>query len=166
MGKYIRGGVNEQLNLGTLAPSTLAAAQFDETVNERMLVSSLVATYSVAEWTPAAGDGPILVGIAHGDYTAAEIEEVIEMTDSWDEGNLVEQELGKRKIRKIGVFHSPQASTEGVSLNDGRPIKTKLNWILNQGQTLQVWAYNMGGSAFATTTPTVHLEGHANLWPR
>ncbi len=166
MGRYIRGGVNEQLNLGVLGSEDLAKADFDEVVNERTLVSSLVATFTVAEWTPGAGDGPILVGIAHSDYSDAEIEAFIEMTDSWDEGNLVEQEIAKRKIRKIGIFESPGGATEGVVLNDGEPIKTKLNWILLQGQTLALWAYNMGSSAFAGTTPIVHCEGHANLFPK
>ncbi len=165
MGRYIRGGVDEVLSLGTLAGLTLVATPFDEVVRERTLISSLVATYAMSDMTLGASIGPIMVGIAHSDYTDAEIEEVIEMTDSWDEGNLVEQELSKRKIRRIGIFDLDGSGSDTV-LNDGKPVKTKLNWILNSAQSLRLWAYNMGANALATTVPVVRIQGHANLWPR
>lgn len=166
MGRYIRGNVDEELALTTLAPKDVVGATFDEAVNERTLVSSLVATWSIGNWTPVANAGPIVVGVAHGDYTDAEIEEWLEQTGQWNEGNLVSREIGARKIRQIGTLESPEAATGSRSLNDGRAIKTKLNWILNQGQTLRVWAYNSGSAAVATTAPSVTVNGHVNLWPR
>ncbi len=102
-----------------------------------------------------------MIGLAHSDYTDAEIEEYIETTDSWDQGNLVQgKEVRKRLIRRIGIFGS-----SGV-LNDGKPIHTRLNWLLRTGQTISLWAYNRGASALATTDPQVVAEGHANLWGR
>ena len=166
MGKYIRGSINEQLALATLAAATLVSATFDEAVQERTLVSSIVAAWSLSDFTDATGDGPIMVGVAHNDYSDAEIEAVIEATGSWDEGDLVQQELSKRKIRRIGIFGGGvQSGGQDRVLNDGKVIKTKLNWILNQGQTLKVWAYNLGSSSL-TTGALVRTEGHANLWPR
>lgn len=166
MGRYIRGTVDDEVNLGTLAGSTLVSALFGNVVNERTLVSSLVAAWSLVTVTPVAGVGPVMCGVAHSDYTDAEIEAVIEATGSWNEGDLVAQEIGRRKVRRIGIFDTPQAVEDAVSLNDGKAIKTKLNWILLQGQSLRLWAYNMGGSAFATTTPVVRAQGHANLFPK
>ncbi len=166
MGRYIRGSVDEDLPGGTLAGKTVVGAGFDEAVQERTLISSLVATYSMNDYTPIASVGPVMVGVAHGDYSDAEIEEWIETTGSWDEGDLVQQEVASRKIRKIGVFEEPAAATQNAVLNDGKPIKTKLNWILNQGITLKLWIYNMGTGAFATTDPRIRAEGHANLFPK
>ena len=166
MGRYIRGGVDEFLTLTTLAAKTLVGDDFDQVVTERTLVSSIVANWSLTNWTPAAGDGPILVGIAHGDYTDAEIEAVIEISDSWDEGNLIDREVSARKVRRIGVFEIPIDANATVVLNDGKPMKTKLNWILNAGQTLRLWAYNLGTSPLATTAPIVNASGHANLFPK
>jgi len=166
MGRYIRGNVDESLVLTTLAARTLAAIAFDETVNERTLVSSLVASWSLDDLTAGAGIGPILVGVAHSDYSTAEIEEFIENTGSWDEGDLVQQEVGKRKIRTVGTFESAISGVAAAVLNDGKPIKTRLNWILLQGQTLKVWAYNLGTAAVATTVPEVSVQGHANLFPK
>ncbi len=165
MGKYLRGGIDENIGFGSLGAKTLVAVNLDETVNERTLVSSVVASYSLAELTAGANIGPIMVGIAHSDYSDAEIQAVIDQTASWNEGDKVGQEVAKRLVRRIGQFED-LGSLAPVVLNDGKPIKTKLNWILLQGQTLKLWVYNLGSGAVATTTPIVTMQGHANLWPR
>ncbi len=166
MGRYIRGNVDEKLSLTTLAAATAVSEIFDQVVNERTLVSSIVASYSMLNMTPAAADGPILVGVAHSDYTDAEITEFIVNAGGWNEGNKIAQEQASRKIRRVGTFQNPPDITTLAVLNDGRPIKTKLNWILLQGQSLRLWAFNTGSSALDTTVPVVHANGHCNLWPR
>ncbi len=158
---YLKGNINETLSLGTLASETLVAANFDESPEETTLISSIVATWSIDLLT--AGQGPILVGVAHSDYSDAEIEAVIENLASWDQGSKVEQEIAKRLVRKIGTIVSVGGTSDAV-LNEGKPIKTKLNWRLNTGDTLKIWAYNLSSNAFSTTVPLLQAEGHANLW--
>ncbi len=160
MGKYIRGDIDEELGVGALTTKTVINAAFDSVVNERTLVSSIVALWSMEAHT--GGEGPIVVGVNHSDYTAAEVQEVLDATGSWDEGDLVAQEIAGRKIRQIGVFQGVAALE---TLNDGKPIKTKLNWILLQGQTLDVWAYNRDAATLTTGT-SIKVDGHANLWPQ
>ncbi len=165
--KYIKGVVDEELDIGTLAARTLASVLFDQTVEEKTWCSSVKAVYSIDDYTPASGDGPLRIGLCHSDYSNAEIEEWIESTTSWKEGDLIQQrEVGKRLIRDVGVFQTPQDATGSYVLNDGKPIRTKMNMMLMTGQTLRLWAYNQGASAFATTDPNIHAAGHANLWPR
>ncbi len=167
MGRYIRGNVDEELALTTLASKDVVGAVFDEVVNERTLVSSIVAMYNLANFTPGANIGPFIFGVAHGDYTDAEVEEYLEQTGQWNEGNLQSQEVSKRKIRRIGVIGDGIAVAADIGdFNDGRPKKTKLNWILLQGQSLRLWAYNMGSANVATTAPSLTCNGHVNLWPR
>jgi len=166
MGKYIRGNVDEGLALGTLAALTLVGSDFDEVVNGRTLVSSIVTRWTVENWTAIAQSGPLLFGVAHGDYSDAEIEEYLEATQSWNEGDLLAQEVSKRKIRRIGVITAPPTAAESAVFNEGRAKKTKLNWILNDGETMKLWAYNTGSAALATTAPVMRTSGHANLWPR
>ncbi len=165
MGRYIRGKVQRTLDLGTLAAKTLIGTTLEGTVNERTLVSSYVATHSLGDLAVSSGDGPITVGIAHGDYTDTEIEAFIENAGSWNERDKISQEIGRRKIRTIGTFEQ-LGSNQFATLNDGKPIRTKLNWILTQGQTLRMWAYNQGDSALATNDPDYTVTGHVNLWPR
>ncbi len=154
------------MNLGTLGPVDVISAINDDVVTEQTFLTSIQGIYSLDEFTPSAGMGPILVGVAHSDYSATEIEAWVENTGSWEEGDLVQtREIGRRLIRKVGVFENPTAVGEALVLNDGKPIKTKCNWRLATGQSIQFWAYNMGSVALAATDPQVKMEGHANLWP-
>ncbi len=163
-GRYIKGVIDEGLALGALASAAAVLAVFDETVNERSRVSSIEATYLLED--QAIGEGGVMFGVMHSDYSVTELEEFIENTGSWNEGDLVQsREVGKRLIRQIGIFPSAPttAGAHEIVVNDGNPIKTKLNWILNQGQTLDLWAYNKSGSVL-TTGSTIRMSGHANLW--
>ncbi len=164
--KYLRGNVDERIVLTDLAARTSQKVNFAETVNERTFLSSIVAGYTLDSVTPATDDGPVMVGLAHSDYTQAEIEEWIDNVESWNEGDLVGQEVAKRKIKLVGIFDQPSGPTDSIPLNEGKKIKTKCNWVLLQGQTVALWAFNMGQSAFATTAPIAYIQGHANLWPQ
>ncbi len=163
--RYIRGNIDETQSLSTLAASTGVKNGIDDTVASTTWCSSIDCVWSVTEMGVVVGSGPIVVGVAHGDYTLAEIEEWIENDTSWDVGDLVSQEVAKRKIRQIGVFDRRTAGATIQTLNDGKPLKTKINWYLNDGDTLAFWYYNAGSAAF-TSAPVVETLGHANLWPR
>ncbi len=165
--RYLKGIIDTELSLGTLAAKDVTLAAVGDTVKERTWLSSVKGSWSLTDFSNNAGDGSITVGIAHSDYSSAEIEAWIENTGSWDEGDLVNQEVAKRKIRMVGTFETDDLGTvSGSVLNDGKNITTKCGWILNAGQTIAIWAYNNGDSALDTTVPSVFLKGHANLWPR
>ncbi len=160
---YLKGNVDEELNLGTLASKTLVADTWDESPEEKTLISSIVTTWSLDGIV--SGQGPIIFGVAHSDYSDTEIEAVIENQASWDQGSKVEQEVAKRLVRQIGQFVNETGSgTNDVQFNDGKPVKTKLNWRLNTGDTLKMWAYNVSGAALSTAAPVMKCNGHANLW--
>ncbi len=164
MGSYMRGTVDEELDLGTLAAKTLLSGDFDESVVETTRATSVEVVASLRDFTKATDVGPIMIGVAHSDYTDAEIEAWIENAGSWNRGDMVSQEISKRLVRKLGIFEIPNTISEAAVLNNGRPLKIKLNWKLITGQTLRLWAYNLGAAAIATTTPIVTLEGHINLF--
>ncbi len=164
--RYIRGAIQHDLDLGTLGANVLTSENLSSTITEQSWLSSVKATWALSDFTNAVGDGPILVGVAHSDYSSAEIEAWVENTGSWDFGNKIQQEIGRRKIRQVGSFLSSVADSQGIAvLNDGKPITTKCGWLLQTGQTVKIWAYNSGDSALATTDPDLTVVGHANLWP-
>lgn len=155
---FYQGNVEEQLPLSTLAANDLIAVNFDESTNHSALLTSLKATFSISGFT--AGEGPIIVGIAMGDYTDAEIEAFVELTaGSWGVVDLVQREIANRLIRRIGAFDSQKT---GDVLNLGRPIKTRLNWRIPEGETLKLWAYNQNAAPL-TTGAIVRCDGHVNL---
>ncbi len=163
--KYLKGQVNHFLSLGTLAAKTLIGENITNTLTEQAWLSSYKGTWSLSELTPATGDGPVMVGIAHSDYSDAEIEAWVENANSWNQADLISQEVARRKIRRVGTFMAGDVAAEPQVLADGRMITTKCGWQVTTGQTVKIWAYNMGSSALATTTPIVNTSGHCNLWP-
>jgi len=165
--KYLRGNIHHKLQLGTLGAKTLIGSLVADTVVDTTWISSVKATWSMDAFTESTLDGPIQVGIAHSDYSDAEVEEWVENnTGTWDAGDLISQEIGRRKIRVVGLFKNPQSILETAELNDGLPVTTKAGWMLSPGDTIRIWAYNTGDGAVQATDPAVRAEGHANLWPK
>ncbi len=165
LGKYVPGDIGLDRSLGTLAAKT-GVETTTTTVDEVARVSSVKCTYTLSDFTQIGNAGPILVCIAHSDYSLAEIEAWVERVTSWSSGDLIAQEVSNRRIRKIGIFPGVPSDNTSVTLNDGKPIKTKLNWRLNTGQGLKFFLYNLGTGALATTDPNVNIQGKANLWFR
>ncbi len=162
--RYMKGRINVDLALSTLASKVVISSVTPGSVVDTTRVSSIKASYSLSGFTPGENKGPIVVGVAHPDYTSSEIEAWIENTGGWDIGNMVQREVAARRIRQIGTFAIPEDATKGVVLNDGKPIRTKLNWVISEGEGLRFWAWNAGTNDLTTTDPNFIVEGHANLW--
>ncbi len=103
----------------------------------------------------AAGDGPLIVGYAHSDYTVTEIKEAIEAVLAISVGDLIAQEQANRLVRVVGSL-----TDEAPQLNDGMPISTKLNWLIPIGKNVEIFAYNDGITM--TTGAVVNATG--SLW--
>ncbi len=163
MNTYIKGNIDHVLGLGTLAANTLISSDNADSVDDSAIVTSVVATWAIDSMTVAEDQGPILVGMAHSDYTDAEIEAYVEQLTGWSKADLISREVSQRKIRTVGIL-GVVISNGAAFLNDGKPIKTKLNWKLAEGQTIAFWAYNVGGAALSGTAPDIHINGHANIF--
>jgi len=102
-----------------------------------------------------AGDGPIVVGFAHSDYTDVEIEEAIEALTAISLGDKIAQEKANRLVRVVGVL-----SEGDTALNNGMPVKTRLNWAIPIGKFVDLFIYNDGVQL--TTGAAVNFNG--DLW--
>ncbi len=136
--------------LGVLGEDDVSAQVVGQTLTEERRILSLEATHHWRDMT--AGDGPIIVGVAHSDYTATEIEQALEATGAWDEGDLVSLEHSKRLVRRIGSL-----SEQIPTINDGNPVKIRLNWRIATGDGIQFWALNQAQAL--TTGSLVEHEG-------
>ncbi len=146
------------LALSTLADDTVLSEAENAVDNEQFLIS-VKATYTIRDVT--AGEGPITIGWAHGDYSDTEIQESLATSGSWDEGNKTANEQANRAVRKVGTFHN--LSAEGV-LNNGNPITTKLMFKLQTGISLKFWAWNRSG-AILTTGAVCNADGDVFMRP-
>ncbi len=140
--------------LGTLGSATaVIEALTGASVSAYRLVTAKGA------WTVTglvAGEGPIVVGYAHSDYTVVEIKECIESQASIDPGEKIAQERANRLVRIVGSL-----TGQAQNLNDGKPIKTRLNWLIATGDFVNMFSYNDGSSAL-TTGATVRMNG--DIW--
>ncbi len=135
------------ITLGTLAAgAVLNTGTLSGNFTEDFRVISVDATWSIADFTPATGDGPVSVGFAHNDYNATEIAEALSV-NLLGPSNKIEQERASRLVRDIGSFDN---ESSGSVLADGQPIRTKLNWLINDGFELDVYAFNEGADALGT----------------
>ncbi len=137
MAKIRPAMIAEALPLLTLAALDVLGETIAGVVDRPSRVISVHAVWNLELLT--AGDGPIEVGIAHSDYTDAEIEEALEAVGSWGSDDKVTRERASRLVRKVGVL-----TEENPVLNDGEIVKTRLNWGLASGSTIRYWARNLG----------------------
>ncbi len=147
---YRRLPTTTNIPLLTTAPEVVVGVVNADVFTEQRRILSVEVTWSLEDLTDL--DGPIEVGIAHSDYTDAEVEECLEAGGSWDEGDKVAQEQARRLVRRVGVL-----TEEETALNEGRLVKTRLNWRVSTGDTLRWWARNRGDAL--TTGAVVIISG-------
>jgi len=123
---------------------------------------SVNASYSWSDIGAIIDDGAQF-GFAHSDYSAAEVEEALEAGGSMDLGDKIDQEHANRLVRQIGTISQAGAlaAAAGASFNDGKPVKTRLNWLMSTGDTLNVWVRNASGVVWTTGSGITVL---GDLW--
>ncbi len=122
--------------------ASLAAGDVVATLQANTVIDRVFAVWAKGVWSlqaNTAGDGPLMVGLAHGDYTAAEIEECLEAGGSWNQSDKIAMEQAKRFVRRTGVFDGLLTSEK---LMDGAPVYQKLGFMIEDGETIQSWARN------------------------
>ncbi len=150
-----RPRVASTVAVGALVTKDATSGAIVNASDSKYLLSSVELTYT---WELAtATEGPLLVGIAAGDYTAAEIEECIEAVGSINLDDKIAQEQSNRLVRQIATLNP-----DDVTANDGKPIKTKLNWVVAIGSQPQAFVYNQGAQTI-TTGSALNIQGHLNI---
>ncbi len=142
------------LPVGALATLDVIAGAITNAAADKIRFISLIASWSWSDMQ-AALDDTMEFGVAHSDYSAAEIEECLEAGGSLDLGNKVEQERANRLVRTIGILSNPAGAQSAAEFNDGKPMKTRLNWLMSAGDTLSMWARNGSGTVYTTGSDLV-----------
>ncbi len=146
--------VTDEQALATLASDTALTGGLHGGIVAAIRIVTAKLTWAVSGLT--AGEGPLTVGYAHGDYSVTEIKECLEAQASASGQDKIAQEQANRLIRVVGVIPSGNQS-----LNDGKPISTKLNWLIRPGVVLNAFVYNEDTTGL-TTGAFLHTQG--NLW--
>ncbi len=134
-----------QIALATVANQVVVTSGLTGTSANPYRCKSVKVTWNLKNLT--AGEGPILFGYAHSDYTVAEIKECLEVGTSIDQGDKVALEQAQRLVRLVGSFRGLNSEEE---FNNGLPKKTKLNWKIGIGDEVSMFIYNDSGSTLTT----------------
>lgn len=92
-----------------------------------------------------AGQGPLIVGMAHGDLSTTEIAEAID-AEVTDPDDIIAKERARRPVRRLGVF--PGLSSE-EALAQGQIQRRSLRMSIGDGHSFDVWAVNRSGGNLA-----------------
>ncbi len=154
--------VNAVLSVGALAALDVTSGAMTDAVADKLRFISLIGSWGWSDIGAVIDDG-MSFGVAHGDYSAQEIEECLEATTGIDLGDKLALEKTNRLVREIGMFTNTTsvAAVGGSSFNDGAPVKTRLNWLMSEGDTLQIWVRNASATVY-TTGSEIIFSG--NLW--
>lgn len=160
---YRKVQISDVQSLTTLASQTVAGATILNAATDAVKVTSVALNFVWDDMTGTGGsaneDGPLLVGVCHGDYSVTEIKEYIESASSMDFGDKIAAEHSRRLVRIVGTLSAMQISTPA----SGGLRKVKLNWTLGEGDSLVAFFYNTGGGPL-TTGSSVVTSGHANVF--
>ncbi len=148
------------LTIGNLAANDVISAVLTVGATDPYRLMSVNFTYNIINLGSGNDDGQEF-GLAHSDYTAAEIEECLESQTAIDRGDKIALEQSNRLVRTIGTFVGTPVANAGRSFNDGRMMKTKLNWYMATGDQLALWVRNGSGTVYTTGAG---LSVIGNIW--
>ncbi len=148
--------------IGALAALDVVKAAVTAVAADTYRIVSVDCAYSITDLGALADDG-FAFGLAHSGYTAAQIEECLESQTSIDLGDKIAQERANRLVREVGMISGSQGAVVGGGLpfNNGRRVKTRLNWKISIGDTLDIWVRNSSGVIY-TTGASITMNG--DLW--
>ncbi len=144
--------VQNQVALTTLADSTVISVTL-ATLTAKFYAISAKLMWSIRGKT--ANEGPLMLGLSHGDLSVTEIKEALE-ADLAIPDDIIARERTRRPIRDVGYFMGNDQAQE--HLNNGLQVKTPLRFALSDNKTIVGFIYNQSGGAL-TTGSIVEVTG-------
>ncbi len=147
---------SSELGLGTLASDTAITAAVFGAGDLPYRMVSIKGTYAARNLTT--DEGPLTFGWAHSDYTTAEIKEALEAVSAISQGDKIANEKANRLVRVVGLIL--RGTGGAMIVNDGMPIKTRLNWLIAVGDSVVFFVFNEDTGSL-TTGATINMQGDA-----
>lgn len=149
---------SSELGLGTLASDTAVTAAVFGAGDSAYRMVSIKGTYSARNLTT--DEGPLTFGWAHSDYSVQEIKETLEAVSAIAQGDKIANERANRLVRVVGALMSGTGGTK--VMNDGNPVKTRLNWLISVGDSVVFFVFNEDTGSL-TTGATFNMQGDAYI---
>ncbi len=152
--------ITGQVVIGALASTEVISGNvFAANLNEDLFIVSADIRGQMIGLTAGEGD-PSDMGVAHGDYSVAEIAEKLNVS-LLGPGSKIEQEQSRRLVRYAGTFLQSEAAATVMRLFSrfGSAItRIRIGFTVQSGQNLKVYIHNRSGAVF-TTGATFRYSG-------
>ncbi len=152
--------INSFVLPAALVAGGVVAGSITDAVTSPLRIVSARLTYNMSDVPQVSDDGHEF-GLAHGDYTAAEVKECLDASGGINKNDKIAMERTNRLVRTIGTMAGQQSVDGGRSYNQGEPEKTKLNWYVGVGETLAIWIRNSSDTTWASGS---NLNVLGTLW--
>ncbi len=144
------------VTLGTLSDGAVNTPTGFATMGEDIYCISMDVEARLRGLT--AGQLPIGLVAAHGDLTAAEIQENLDASLS-DPDDIIAREQARRPVRRIDSFNGyGDPAAVDVALGNGSKIRQKLGFSVGDGHFLAIVGHNRSGAAL-TSGGIVAVDG-------
>ncbi len=142
------------LLLSTLADNAVLDVSLlsNDNLDEDIYIMSIDGYWALDSGT--VGEGPLIVGYAHGDLTEAEVAEALDVSPR-SPGDIVANERARRPVRRAGQFAGAAALEV---LNDGKAIRTKVRFAVENGKAINLFVSNRSGGTLTDGT-RIRLQG-------
>ncbi len=136
---------------GSVLPSTLASgivikSNLMSNLSEDFYCISADLAFQIRDGT--VGEGPLQVGIAHGDYSVTEIKEYLDV-DYSNPGDKIAREQATRLVRRCGFFQQNLAAAGEQMPQNGEVKRVKIRFLVTDGISLDFWVHNQSGAALS-----------------
>ena len=148
-----------ELPLSTLADNTVITASILTFSEDIFIISADVqANLNAAP----GGQGPLMVGLAHGDLTIAEINEALD-AEVTDPDDIIAKERARRPVRRVGVF--PALSSDEV-LAQGQSQRIVMRFSVGNDHALNMFCVNRSGGPLTGAAIVTFVGTLFGRWQR
>lgn len=141
------------ITVGTPAAEGFSSENmFSSTFAEDIYCLSMDYMADIREHTAA--EGPLQLGVCHGDLTTTEVGECLD-AELLDPSDIIARERARRPVRNLGFFHGKDTDE---NLNNGIKKRQQLKFRVDNGHVLEIWLRNKSGAQLTTGT-IVHVVG-------
>ncbi len=148
----VRIPFSSEIALSTLADETAIFISVLGNLSEDIYLTGAKTQVTVRDLS--AGEIPLQLAWAHGDYTLAEVKEALDASPAGPQDKIA-IERAKRAVRNFGVI---QVASNLDQFNLGSPKYRRLQFTVEDGEPINFVVMNRSGGAL-TTGATVEIQG-------
>ncbi len=150
--KFFAYPIEVDVTLSTLGAGVVTSGAMTALGVTKAYCISADVTWSIDGLTE--DEGPLRVGLFNGNLSNTEVSEKLDARPT-SQSDIIAMERSRRPVRPAGKFAGNETNEV---LNEGKSIRTKLGFIIDEGVELEAYVRNDGSGAL-TTGAIAHASG-------